>query len=72
MRKYFDSAKQKQSSLGQLYREMTGVSTLQSHFEEFRSVSISSYLKVWEIASFGEKEMHKLLLQVFYTLWVGC
>lgn len=46
MRKYFDSAKQKQSSLGQLYREMTGVSTLQSHFKEFRSVSISSYLKV--------------------------
>lgn len=42
MPKYFDSAKQKQSSLGLLHRGMTGVSTPQSHFKELRSVSISS------------------------------
>lgn len=46
MPKYFDSVKQKQASLGLLYREMTEVSTPQSHFKGFRSVSISSYLKV--------------------------
>lgn len=34
MPKYFDSVKQKQSSLGLPYRETTEVSTPQSHFKD--------------------------------------
>lgn len=47
MPKYFDSVKQKQSSMGNAFGGgMTEVPMPQSHVKEFTDVSISLYLKL--------------------------